>query len=327
MLNSANSFVSRLFAFSSIWLVNAAIAQYCDPQYIIQIAKYDSLYQARDFYGAAIAGEKALKHCLNCNNPEDQYAVAAAYALAGEKNEALRQLSIAAEKGYSRLEHFVRDPDFRTLVNDDSYNEIIKTITQNSEDAEKQLAHHAELAIELQTILELDQSVREETSEQTPSDERIRQMMIMDSSNRVRVCDIIDKHGWLGPRQVGREGNQALFLVIQHADQTTQEKYLPVMREAVRWGNAEFSELAMLEDRVLMGQGKKQIYGSQIGFNDQDGSMYLVPVEDPDHLDERRSCAGMVPIAEYLSYFGLTWSLEEYKKVLPALEEYERSRH
>ena len=99
------------------------------------------------------------------------------------------------------------------------------------------------------------------------------------------------------------------------------------MREAVKQGKAEFSELAMLEDRVLMNQGKKQIYGSQIGFNDETGNMYLVPVENPDDLDKRRACAGMIPIAEYLAYFGLTWNPEEYKKNLPALEEYEKSRH
>lgn len=325
MLNSAHSFISRLFAFSSIWLVNAAIAQYCDPAYAIQKAKYDSLYHARDFYGAAIAGQQAMRHCIFCDNPADLYAVAAAFALAGDKEEALKQLNTAAEKGYSRIEHFVQDPDFRTLISDNRYQEVLKIIAQNN--AIVQQAYNAELAAELEKILELDQSIRKEESEQASSVERIKQIMSIDSTNRVRVCEIIDQYGWLGNEQIGRNGNQGLFLVIQHSDKATQEKYLPHMREAVRRGNADFSELAMLEDRVLMNQGKKQIYGSQVGYNEIDGSLYMVPVEDPDQLNARRACAGMIPIAEYLSYFGLSWNLEEYKMGLPALEEYEKSRH
>ncbi len=37
------------------------------------------------------------------------------------------------------------------------------------------------------------------------------------------------------------------------------------MREAVKKGNANSSSLALLEDRVALRKGEKQIYGSQIG--------------------------------------------------------------
>ncbi len=59
-------------------------------------------------------------------------------------------------------------------------------------------------------------------------------------------------------------GADALFLVIQHANLKTQEEYLPVMRESVNNGQAAPQYLAMLEDKVLVKQGKKQMYGSQI---------------------------------------------------------------
>jgi hypothetical protein len=320
---------SSPLSFITTFLLNCcaliSTAQYCDPQYALQKNRYDSLYSARDFYGAMLAGEKALRHCLNCNNPEDHYAIAAAAALAGEKDLAFRQLNIATEKGYARIDHLAQDPDFRTLASDDRWNDMLRKISENA--VLLQEAYMPELAAELEEILRLDQSVRQEETSDSLSDERLRQMMMTDSINLVKVIRILDEHGWPGPEQVGREGNQAVFLVIQHADRSTQEKYLPVMREAVKYGQAEFSELAMLEDRVLMNQGKKQIYGSQIGFNEETGNLYVVPVEDPDHLDERRACAGMVPMAEYLNYFGLTWNPEEYKRSLPALEEYHRSRY
>jgi hypothetical protein len=51
-----------------------------------------------------------------------------------------------------------------------------------------------------------------------------------DSINSIQVTNILDKYGWLGPDKVGDRGSAALFLVIQHADIKTQEKYLPMMR-------------------------------------------------------------------------------------------------
>jgi hypothetical protein len=67
----------------------------------------------------------------------------------------------------------------------------------------------------------------------------------------------LDKYGWLGADVVGGQGNSTLFLVIQHSDQATQEKYLPMMREAVKNGKAQGSSLALLEDRAALGQRQK----------------------------------------------------------------------
>ena len=39
-----------------------------------------------------------------------------------------------------------------------------------------------------------------------------------DSFNLSRVLFILDSCGWIGVRQIGAEANQALFVVIQHAD-------------------------------------------------------------------------------------------------------------
>jgi len=39
-----------------------------------------------------------------------------------------------------------------------------------------------------------------------------------DAENLARVTAILDQRGWLGPDIAGSDGNNALFLVIQHAD-------------------------------------------------------------------------------------------------------------
>jgi len=145
-----------------------------------------------------------------------------------------------------------------------------------------------------------------------------------DSINLIKVRAIIDKYGWLGSDVIGAYGNATLFLVIQHTDLSVQEKYLPIMRDAVKKGTARGSDLALLEDRVLIRNGKKQIYGSQISKY-LDSSRYVAPLEDPDNVDKRRSEVGLKPMSVYLTYFDMKWDIEQYKKDLPMIEAKEKA--
>lgn len=144
-----------------------------------------------------------------------------------------------------------------------------------------------------------------------------------DLENLPKVTEILDHHGWLGPDTVGEQGSSTLFLVIQHADIKTQQKYLPMMREAVKNYKASGSSLALLEDRVALREGKRQIYGSQITTTN-DGKMWLSPLEDPDNVDKRRAEVGLETLGQYLKRFDLKWDLVEYKKLLPEIEELEK---
>jgi hypothetical protein len=139
-------------------------------------------------------------------------------------------------------------------------------------------------------------------------------MRRQDSVNLVKVKAIIAEHGWMGPDKIGSQPYSALFLVIQHADQRTQEEFLPMIRIAAKRGDALPRDLALLEDRVALGQGKKQLYGSQVGLDASGKMYYVLPLEDPDNVDKRRQSVGLPPMAEYVQYFGLTWNVEEYKK-------------
>lgn len=137
---------------------------------------------------------------------------------------------------------------------------------------------------------------------------------IKDSINLIKVEKILDENGWLGPDVIGEEGNLTLFLVIQHAKVETQLKYLPMLRDAVKSGDAEASYLAMMEDRVLMYQGEKQIYGSQLEMDSKTKEYVVSPMIDPDNVDKRRAEVELMPMAEYLKIFDLTWDVEKFKK-------------
>jgi hypothetical protein len=127
----------------------------------------------------------------------------------------------------------------------------------------------------------------------------------------------------VGKDVVGAQANQTLFLVIQHSDLKYQQKYLPMMREAVKKGNAKASSLALLEDRVALREGRKQIYGSQTSMNTTTRKINISPMIDPDNVDKRRAEAGLGTMAEYAAKLGIVWDLETYKKELPEIQKLE----
>ncbi len=118
---------------------------------------------------------------------------------------------------------------------------------------------------------------------------------------------IIAQHGWPTISLVGKEASGNAFLIIQHADLPSQKKYIPLLKEAADKNEARKSEVAMLEDRILMREGKKQIYGSQLRSNPNTGKMELYPIEDEANVDMRRARVGLMPMKEYMNHFKLEY--------------------
>ncbi len=83
--------------------------------------------------------------------------------------------------------------------------------------------------------------------------------------HNVRVRAIIDAYGWPGSSLVGADGCRAAGFIVQHAilDHDLQRCCVGLLQAAVDGGEAEPSMLALLTDRVLMEEGKPQVYGTQ----------------------------------------------------------------
>lgn len=257
----------------------------------------------------------------------DRYNAACSWALAGEPDSAFKQLFRISRKGnWTNLDHLLSDTDLYSLHPDPRWNEVVDVVKVNKEKAEEH--YNQELIAELDTIYRDDQDLRKEYgavelkfgAESPEVRAHIQKIVENDSINLIKVKSILDEYGWPGPDIIGRKGNSALFLVIQHADLETQEQYLPMMRDAVEDGNASAADLALLEDRVALREGKRQIYGSQIGYDEDRKTYYVLPLEDPDNVNARRREVGLGPIEEYISNWGLTWDVESYKLQLPEIE-------
>lgn len=224
---------------------------------------------------------------------------------------------------------------FLEALNTDKYLEPMHSDTRWPdllERANAKMPRMPELAAQLLKVLEQDQSLRLKTDsierQYGGNSAELKRhwefIMMQDSINLEFVTGILDRYGWLGTKAVGWAGSEAIFLVVQHADLPVQEKYLPMMREAVITGNAKASLLAHLEDRVLTRSGKKQRYGTQFTRDPETNETLFYPIEDVDNVDKRRNLVGLGPLAEYAEYFGgFKWdaeAIEKNKKMLPRVK-------
>lgn len=316
-----------LLVIVSLQIGVSANAQVNLDQYNLLVKEADSLYNVKAYRESGLKYGEAFASIGGKGSPTDRYNAACAWALASVTDSAFFQLErIATKSNYTDYTHTVNDPDLLSLHADPRWEKIIVIIKANKDKAEANL--NKPLVAMLDSIYADDQLYRQQLSViekkyGRQSQEMKAQWEIIeqkDAANLIKVKSILDKYGWLGADEIGGRGNNTLFLVIQHADLATQEKYLPMMRDAVNKGKAMAASLALLEDRVALGKGKKQIYGSQIGQDQTTGKHYVLPLEDPDNVDKRRASVGLGSLAAYVSYWDIIWDVEQYKKDISALE-------
>jgi len=305
----------------SLWITSLAIGQN-QAQYAESVKEAYSLYEAKRYKESAAKYKAAFDQLDGKAYPNDRYNAACSYALTGNAERAFYHLLYLAENPkikYDNLDHISNDKDLTGLHTDDRWSKVIQLVTANKAYYEKDL--DKELAAQLSEIHKLDQHYRGQLQEiiekygSFSKEEKEHWKLInkTDAENLVKVKKILDERGWLGSNIIGKKGNKTLFLVIQHADIKTQAQYLPMMREAVKMGNANASDLALLEDRVALGQGKRQIYGSQLRSYGETNEYFVSPMIEPEKVNERRQAVGLGTIEDYLSNWGMTWDVEAHK--------------
>lgn len=125
------------------------------------------------------------------------------------------------------------------------------------------------------------------------------EMRAVHERNADRLTAIVAQHGWPGPALVGPEAADAAWLVVQHAISrpALMRSALELLRAAdavPRW------QLAMLEDRIRVFEGRKQRFGTEFDW-DEAGVMNPKPIEEPEKADFYRAEAGLPPLAQTIA--------------------------
>ncbi len=142
----------------------------------------------------------------------------------------------------------------------------------------------------------------------------------IDDKNTKRICELMDEIGYPGKSVVGSGEASTAFLIIQHSNLETQEKYLHLITEAADNDEVRWSSLALLVDRVNMGQGKPQIYGSQIKTDKSTGEYYFAEIADPFKVDSLRANVGLGPLQAYADHWDFEWNPEKHMQKIKAIK-------
>ncbi len=269
-------------------LAVTALAQQPERDYV---AEAEAAYIAGEYAQAAALFETAI--LAGQLSAPVLYNTACCYALTARVDRAFECLERAIAAGWRDVEHVQNDADLRSLHDDARWAEVLKKCTAARERFRRSLKK-PELYDELMRRMQADQRVR-----QGPATDPT-EMRKIDDDNTAWLKRVVADHGWPTISLVGEEGELAAFLLIQHAgpkqELEFQKKCLDLMKTALEKKDVRPTSVAYLTDRVLMYEGKPQIYGTQ--FVLKDGTYQPYAIEDEEHVDARRAALGLPPMTE-----------------------------
>ncbi|MEM1214899.1 MAG: DUF6624 domain-containing protein [Bacteroidota bacterium] len=152
----------------------------------------------------------------------------------------------------------------------------------------------------LDTILTADQAIRKQ---------EVDFDRVIDARNIATVLAIIENCGMpTENRQL-----EIVWLVIQHAGSKFQKKYVGAFEAAVQTAKFDLRNVLMMKDRILMSEGRPQVYGTQLS-GDGKGGYKLYDTVEPELLNQRRKAVGFQPIEDYLLRWGVLFDIPQREK-------------
>ena len=127
------------------------------------------------------------------------------------------------------------------------------------------------------------------------------EMKELHNRNAKILSEIIDSIGYPTIDKVGKEANEATWLIIQHSIEQPElmRKCAELLERAVREDKADLISLAYLTDRIAVLEEKPQLYGTQFDW-DENGNLSPNPFDDINKVNERRKSIGLNTVEEQI---------------------------
>jgi hypothetical protein len=145
-----------------------------------------------------------------------------------------------------------------------------------------------------------------------PKDWYNPRMRALHERHNARLGALLAAHGWPGQALVGEAAAEAAWFIAQHAvlDLALQRRALALLSAAVERNDAPAWQMAMLTDRVRMGAGEPQVYGS-IHVGGENGELVPYETEDPENVEARRRAVGLPPLTDKTAELKARVAVEE----------------
>ncbi|WP_407429308.1 DUF6624 domain-containing protein [Arcticibacter sp.] len=197
------------------------------------------------------------------------YKAAGVYSLSDSAKKALFYLNTALNEG-TEAEYLIADPyfDFLRETEKPKWNALEELAILKEQEYAATL-EVPDLREEINRMALKDQQLRfkraqfSNDSVLTVINSKIQQS---DDRNLTRAKEIIQHYGWPRRSDIGRDGQNNLWLIVQHADQdvTFQQVALTAMEKLKGTKELNMENYAFLYDRVQCNLNYKQRYGTQV---------------------------------------------------------------
>jgi len=213
----------------------------------------------------------------------------------------------------------LHDPDFLSLIDNPGWNKIEDGQIRKFEEKNGSIKNEP-YARELFRMIIKDQGLmyagnierrkymRNGGYFNTPA---IFPVLAMEEKNRVenekKLLQLFDKYGWPVASEVTEIAAAGAALIINHSSYELRSQYFPMLEKAFKEGEAQPLRYAKMRDRLLVEEGKAQMFGTQLKY--VNSARVPHPIIEPEYVDKRRAEIGLGPLNVYLKErFNIDWS-------------------
>ena len=290
-------------------ILKACQLSFSQPAFTFTKSIADSLREEGDLNGAIEEYKK-----MYARNPKDKsntYNYSCALSIARQKDSSFKYLYLAIEIDTTTIA--LADPDFLPLKEDKRWdvfeNKLISMLIVKRKKTFNDLVY----AKTLWKMHALDQAYYNdiEIAEKKVGMNSPVVKDLWDLKNRINdknqsdLAALIEQKGWPKISDVGAMAATTAFLIVQHSNLEKQKKYLPTIERLCKEKEANWSNYALMYDRIQVGENKPQKYGSQVKYNEQTKSYELFPLEDEIKVDQWRKEIGMIPLSDYVAHWDM----------------------
>ncbi|WP_028787726.1 DUF6624 domain-containing protein [Terrimonas ferruginea] len=303
--------MKRLYIFCCCFLFLFSANAQSDSLYQTLIAKAGLLHLQKDYKNAIRYYEQSFQ--IQKPDALTAYKAAGMYSLDSNADLAFHYLQIALDSGWTEADWLAFDSYFDYLKKTEQ--EKWKATEQEALAREEQYAKTLQLPslrkeINLMTLR--DQQLRYKRAQTNNDslmaiiDEQINQS---DLSNLNRAKAIIQQYGWIKISQIGKDGQNNLWLIVQHADQDVmfQQTALLAMEKLKGTKELNMENYAFLYDRVQCNLNYKQLYGTQVEWTMNGKAARFRPIKEENKVNERRRKIGLQPLEMYALTYGFSY--------------------
>lgn len=303
------NFISKIIGLTSMFLLTFFYCLAQSSKYKENIRIADSLYSDWQFASSALHFSKAFESLGWKGSLEHRYRAAKSWAMAKVLDSAFYNLFAISERlMFADIQLLKTENDFLILHGDPRWKHLITIVEQN---AQKRVVFSV-LQDSLEQMFQVDQQQRTELEsiykehgmESIQFENKVSEVKKADSVHIKYVSEVLDNYGYLGELEIGRTASAALYIMILHSPLDSQLKYLPMLRQAFLEKKITPHNFSLLEDKINLATKGYQIYGTQIGI-DENGNSIVQAIKDKENVNVRRKELGLEPLEDYLKRNGI----------------------